>query len=81
MSGVERVLGEVAEAAEPLIPVNEWTVSNQIIEQVERMRTWDRGFMRPSVHRVNLRQVLVGLAALCVAAIVALDAPAAGGGR
>lgn len=77
MSGIERVLAEVAEAAEPLMPVNEWTVSNQIVEQVDRMRTWDRGFARPSVHRANLRQVLVGLAALCVAAIAALDATGA----
>lgn len=73
MTPAERVLAEVGEAAEPLIPVDEWTVSNQIVEQVDRMRTWDRGFARPSTHRTNLRPILIGLAALCVAAVVALD--------
>lgn len=73
MSGAERVLAGVGEKAEPLMPVDEWRIEGQVVDEVQRVRTWGGGFTRKGTERANLRRVLVGLAALCVAAVVALD--------
>lgn len=81
-AATERVLAEVRESA-AAIDSNEWTLVEEIREHTERARTWEAGVHRAKAptHWANLRPILVSLAALCVAAIAALDAPAAGGGK
>lgn len=89
MTAAERVLAEVGEKAFRE-PIDEWSCVNEIGLRYSRVLVWSGGMdeTAPSAgpaitasRRANLRACLVSLAALCVAAVAALDVERERGGK